>query len=47
MASSGRMDKVFQILLEQESVMSVGDMADGILVVEIETSPSPPYGESM
>ena len=46
-ASSGRLDRVFQILPEQESMMSVGDMlSDGILVVEFESPSSSPYGES-
>ena len=36
-ASTGRFDRVFQILPEQEEGIAVGDMlSDGILVVEYE-----------
>lgn len=44
-ASNGRLDRMFQVLPEQEESISVGDMlSDGILIVEHETPPCSPAG---
>ena len=44
-ASTGRHDRVFQILPEQEEAISVGDMlSDGILIVEYEDNSLPLEG---
>ena len=42
-ASTGRLDQVFQILPEQEDSVLVGNMlSDGILVIDCESSPVNP-----
>lgn len=47
-ASSGRLDRVFQILPEQEESITVGDMlSDGILLVEFEESLTSPMESTL